>query len=277
MTTNATTKKISSASASGTRKSATQKPERMIAEVYNVQGKKTGTIELPPAVFGAPWNADLVHGVVHAMQSNARAGTAHAKDRSEVRGGGRKPWKQKGTGRARHGSRRSPIWTGGGVTHGPRKERDYSKKINKNARARALASVLSKKYEDGEVIFVGAFDFTAPKARDAKGIIAALGGIPSYKGLAGKKRNAALVVLPARDVNTEKSFHNFGNMLVGQAKDISPVDLLSYKYLIVAEPENVIGVFSQRAATKTARLSSQKGPFVAAVRSTGAGKKKITT
>ena len=120
----------------------------METKVYSLEGKESGKVTLPEAVFQAPWNSDLVHEVVVSMQSNARAGTADVKGRGEVRGGGKKPWRQKGTGRARHGSSRSPIWAGGGVAHGPKSEKDYSKKINKNVRAKALATVLSKKYQD---------------------------------------------------------------------------------------------------------------------------------
>src|ERR1035437_10040489 len=95
------------------------------ATIYNQKGGEAGKIELPAKVFAAKWRADLVHQVVEGMRSNKRSGTADTKDRGEVRGGGKKPWKQKGTGRARHGSTRSPIWVGGGVTHGPLAEKNY--------------------------------------------------------------------------------------------------------------------------------------------------------
>lgn len=230
----------------------------MEAKVYDIKGKETGTVSLPEAVFGAGWNADMVHEVVVAMQSNARAGTAHTKDRSEVRGGGIKPWKQKGTGRARHGSRRSPIWTGGGVAHGPRSDKDFSKKLNKNVRAKALAAVLSKKQSDGEVIFINTLAMTEPKAAEAKGFIGAIAKGSKHDDLATKRKNAALIVLPTRDLNTEKSFRNFGNVEIAQVKDINPVDLLTYKYVLVAEPEKAMEVLEKRVATKTARITTDK-------------------
>src|ERR1700722_10641927 len=117
----------------------------MEAPIYNSQGKKAGSIELPESVFGVAWNDSLMHQVVTSMQDNARTNVAHTKDRGDVRGGGKKPWRQKGTGRARHGSIRSPIWRGGGVTHGPRNEKDFSRTIPKKMRAKALYIALSRK------------------------------------------------------------------------------------------------------------------------------------
>ncbi|MFT5850028.1 MAG: large subunit ribosomal protein L4 [Patiriisocius sp.] len=228
----------------------------MDTKVFSQDGKENGKVTLPEAVFGVNWNADLIHEVVVSMQSNARAGTAHTKDRSEVRGGGRKPWKQKGTGRARHGSRRSPIWSGGGVTFGPRSEKDYSKKINKNVKAKALAITLSKKLTDGEMIFVDSFTFDAPKAAEAKAVVLALAKGTGNDTLATKRKNAALVLLAKRDENAEKSFANFGNIEVMQAKDISPVDLLTYKYVVIADSEDSIKTLAGRVAMKNAKTTA---------------------
>lgn len=221
----------------------------MNATVFSKEGKETGKVDLPDAVFAVTWNADLVHEVVTGMQANARQSTAHTKDRSEVRGGGKKPWKQKGTGRARHGSRRSPIWSGGGIAHGPRSDKDYSVKINKKVRAKALATVLSKKMTDNEIIFVDSLKMGEPKAKEAKAIFAAIANGSSNDAMARKRKNAALIVLTERDEATEKSFRNFGNIEVAQAKDINPVDLLTYKYVVVAEPKAAIEILEKRIAT----------------------------
>jgi large subunit ribosomal protein L4 len=222
----------------------------MNAKVYSKDGKEAGNVTLPESVFGVAWNADLVHEVVLGMQANARGiSSAHTKGRGEVSGGGKKPWKQKGTGRARHGSTRSPIWVGGGVSHGPRNEKDYSVKINKKVRAKAFATVLSKKFADGEVIFVDSLKMSEPKAKDAKATIALIAKGTGNDTLATKRKNAAVVVLSGRDLATEKSFRNFGNFEVIQAKDVNPVDLLTYKYVVVADAQASVDEFAKRAVT----------------------------
>lgn len=212
------------------------------AKVYSVSGKETGTVALPPSLFGLPWNADLVHQVVTSMRSNARRGLAHTKDRGEVRGGGKKPWKQKGTGRARHGSTRSPIWKGGGITHGPRSEKSYEKKINRSARAKALLVTLSRKWRDGEVVFLDKLFMEAPKASKAK---EALEGL-AKAGFPMKRNNAALIVLPGRHAPTLKSFGNFGNVETMDAQNLNPVVLLGKKYVVIASPEAVFPILEKR-------------------------------
>jgi large subunit ribosomal protein L4 len=220
----------------------------MNAKVYSKEGKEAGSVTLSEAVFSVAFNADLVHEVVTGMQANARGiSSAHAKGRGEVRGGGKKPWKQKGTGRARHGSTRSPIWVGGGVSHGPRNEKDYSVKINKKVRAKALATVLSKKFADQEVIFVDSLMMGEPKAKEAKAVIVAIAKGSGNDPLATKRKNAALIVLANRDLATEKSFRNFGNYEVIMAKDVNPVDLLTYKYVVIADAAGSLEVLEKRA------------------------------
>ena len=214
--------------------------------IYDQSGKESGKIDLPKNIFGLPWNADLVHQVVVSQQSNARTPVAHTKDRSEVRGGGKKPWKQKGTGRARHGSIRSPIWIGGGVTFGPRNEKDYSKKINKKMRAKALYMVLSKKLKDGEILFVNTLSFSEPKTVQAKRVISALGAVKGYGKLVTKKKNAALFALDAHDENTAKSFRNFSNVLVEEVRNLNPVTALTYKYLIITKPNDAVSFFESK-------------------------------
>lgn len=225
----------------------------MNAKIYTREGAESGSVTLPETIFGVAWNQDLVHEVVVGMQANARTGTAHTKDRSEVRGGGKKPWKQKGTGRARHGSRRSPIWTGGGVTFGPRNEKDFSVKINKKVRVKALATVLSKKFADQEILFVDSLKMDEPKTKEAKAVIAALAKVAGHESLATKRKNTAVVILAERDLATEKSFRNFGNIEVIQAKDVNPVDLLTYKYVVVADAKSSVEVLENRIAPVAAK------------------------
>lgn len=221
----------------------------MKAQVFKQDGGKGSEITLSENLFGQKWNADLVHEVVVVMQGNARATIADTKDRGEVRGGGKKPWKQKGTGRARHGSRRSPIWTGGGIAHGPIAEKDYSRKLNRKVKAKALAVTLSKKQSDGEVVFVEALAFGAPKSADAKLAMKNLSGAADKKELATKRKNAAVIVLPGRDLAAEKSFRNFGNYEVVMAKDVNPVDLLTYKFVVIADPQASLEILEKRVTS----------------------------
>ena len=216
--------------------------------VYNSKGEQAGKIELPENIFGLPWNADLVHQVVVGMQANARTPIAHTKDRGEVRGGGKKPWKQKGTGRARVGSSRSPIWKGGGVTHGPRNDKIYAVKINQKVRQKALLVVLSRKMKDGEVIFLDSLEMDTPKAAMGKAVLAALG--KQFKGFS-KSKHAALIALPNAHAATQKSFSNFGNVSVEEMRNLNPVSVLSNKYLVVANPAAAIEMLSKKSVVKT--------------------------
>ncbi len=205
--------------------------------VYNAQGKESGKTELPDAVFGLPWNADLVHQVVMAMEANARTPIAHTKSRADVSGTGKKPWKQKGTGRARHGSRRSPIWVGGGVAHGPRNDKDYSQKINKKMAKKALHTVLSAKLRDNELIFVDTLALEAPKTAWAKDVLKALSAVDGFDGVSTRRKNAVLIATGSKNEAVYKSFGNFGNIAIAEARNINPTDVLRYKYIIVTEPD----------------------------------------
>ena len=135
----------------------------MKVAVYNIKGETVGDIDLDDKIFSRPWNPDLVYQALQAQTANRRQPLAHAKSRGEVAGGGRKPWKQKGTGRARHGSIRSPLWKGGGVTHGPLKDKIYAKNINKKMKQAALWSALSKKLASGALKVVDSFGLAQPK------------------------------------------------------------------------------------------------------------------
>lgn len=220
----------------------------METTLYNQQGTSAGKLTLPENLFGLRWNADLVHQVVTGMMSNARAGTADTKGRGEVRGGGKKPWKQKGTGRARHGSIRSPLWKGGGTTHGPLAEKNYKKKINKKMKVKALLTVLSEKNRRGEILFVESLSFPTIKTKSAADMMTVLAKIDGFKKLGYKRKNVAILALPGRDANTEKSFGNIAQIETLLAKDLNPVDLLRATYLVVVSPKDMIETLSAKLA-----------------------------
>jgi len=213
----------------------------MNVKTYNQSGKEAGTVDLPDSVFGLPWNADLVHQVVVSQMANQRQGSAHAKGRSEVRGGGRKPWRQKGTGRARHGSIRSPIWKGGGVTHGPLKERNFKKKINKKMAAKALAVTLSAKLRDKEILPVENIKPTEPKTKEARIIADNFSKIKDFKEIISK---SVLLVIPDHDTTTILAFRNLPNFNIEEARNITALDVMNNHYLIFSK--EAIAVLERR-------------------------------
>jgi len=170
--------------------------------VYNMEGKEVGTIELNDAVFGVTVNEHLVHMAVVQQLANNRQGTQKAKTRSEVSGGGRKPWRQKGTGHARQGSTRSPQWTGGGVVFAP-VPRDYSFKLNKKEKRAALKSALTDKVANGKLVVVDALTFDAPKTKEFAKVMTNLN--VNDKALVVLNDNNANVVLSARNIPTVKT------------------------------------------------------------------------
>lgn len=216
-------------------------------KLYSIDGASKATIKLPESIFAVKWNEKLVHQVLVGMESNARANTAHTKDRSEVRGGGRKPWRQKGTGSARHGSRRSPIWVGGGVTFGSRNERNYDKKINKKTRNQALLCGLSQKLRDGQIIFADSIAMDSPNTKKANDILLSLGKIPGFETLNTKKANNILIVLSGEGLkDTKKSFRNILQISITEARNLNIVDLAKYRYIIIFDSQKALEIFKSK-------------------------------
>mgnify|MGYP001583712405 CR=1 FL=1 len=195
----------------------------MIIDVLNQKKEKVGTMELSDKIFGIKWNSDLVHQALLAQLANRREPWAHAKDRSEVRGGGRKPWKQKGTGRARHGSIRSPLWIGGGATHGPLKERIFAKKINKKMKRIATFSLLSKKLKDKELIIIDKFEGLKNKTKEWAGTL------KNFIDLRSKN----LLILENTNKNFSKAISNIKNVDTLSPNSLNVYDLLNHKYIIL--------------------------------------------
>lgn len=216
------------------------------SKIYDQKGKEAGMVELPAKVFLAKWRADLVHQVVESMRSNKRAGTADTKDRGEVSGGGKKPWKQKGTGRARHGSSRSPIWVGGGVTHGPLSAKNYKRKITKSMRAQALFSVLSKKMKDGEILFVDSLTMAKMNTKSAVAVTSALAKAAGWKTAATSKKPRILTALSGRNENAEKSFRNIPALEIVFLQNLNPLDVLNHQYLLIENPTDSIKFLESR-------------------------------
>ena len=200
----------------------------MKVDVYNLNNEVVGSVELPENVFGARWNAALVKQVLEAQLANRRSPWAHVKERGEVRGGGRKPWRQKGTGRARHGSTRSPLWVGGGVSHGPRNERDYSQKVNKKMRRAALFAALSRKTKEGEV---KVFENLALEAPKTKVLAFALNALLNMKK--GAKRYDVLLVPAAENKGLFRASSNLQKAKTLDAASLNIYDILNHKNVFI--------------------------------------------
>ena len=204
----------------------------METALYNVEGKRVGEITLPKEVFDVRWNPELVHQVITSMQANQRKGTAHTKDRSEVRGGGRKPWRQKGTGRARHGSIRSPIWKGGGVTHGPRAEKIYAKRIPKKMARTALSSLLSQKARDNEIIVLNEFRFPVLKTKEGAALFARFQRADIMKSTAKRR---VLVAVPDGEEIMTRMFRNIPYAAAAASRDLTIGDAARFSYLLFSQ------------------------------------------
>jgi len=195
----------------------------MKIDVYNQKGEKTGQAELPKEIFDVKVVPDLLHQVVVSQMANRRQGTAHTKDRGDVHGGGKKPWRQKGTGRARHGSIRSPLWKGGGVTFGPTKDKVYEKKIPKMLRKKAVLMVLSAKAQNQFLILLNDLKFPAKKTKEVAQV---LKNLPC-------KGQTALIASAAYDADLLRAAQNIPQIAVCSIQDFNAMDLLSFKYLIM--------------------------------------------
>jgi len=210
----------------------------MRVPIYNQQGKEIGRTLLPKEIFDVMMNPDLVHQVVVSQVANRRRIIAHAKTRGEARGGGRKPWRQKGTGRARAGSIRSPLWKGGGVTFGPTKEKVFKKKVPKKMKTGALFMVLTGKVKNNLLILLDKLKIEKPKTKLFVQIIENWKlKIENFKG------GSSLIALPEMDKNLILATRNLPDVQTLQAKDLNALDLLSFKYLIA--PKESIKVIKE--------------------------------
>ncbi|HPD98359.1 MAG TPA: 50S ribosomal protein L4 [Synergistales bacterium] len=190
-------------------------------KVMNFQGEVIGEENLSEAVFAAPVHVPAMHQVVVAQQANARQGTHSTKTRADVRGGGKKPWKQKHTGRARHGSRRSPIWVGGGITHGPH-PRDYHQKVNRKVRRLAIRSALSLKAGEGSLILLDRIDMEKPSTKM----------MVSFLNVAEASKKP-LVMVSESNVAVSRSAGNIPGLMLLHVDSINVYDILNHRHLIL--------------------------------------------
>jgi large subunit ribosomal protein L4 len=194
-------------------------------KLYDFAGKELGEEKLNADFFGVAVNPDVVQEVSVAQMANSRQVLAHTKGRAEVRGGGKKPWKQKGTGRARHGSTRSPIWIGGGITFGPTKERNFSKRVNKKVKKAAMAMVLSDKVANEGLVLVESYNLPEAKTKELK---LALNKLPN-------KGQSTLIVTKDAEENIVRASRNLPKVEAINYGSLNIVDLMKYKYVLVSK------------------------------------------
>ena len=191
--------------------------------LYNRDGEQVDEIEVQASLFGAPLKKGALHQTAVSQAARRRQGTASSKDRSEVKGGGGKPWPQKGTGRSRHGSTRSPIWVGGGATFGPH-PRDFSTKVPKKMRRAALKSALSDKVNEGKLIVVDDFAIDTPQTKKVAALLEKL-----------KVNGGALIVSEQPDLNIIKGARNLPRVKTTLARQLNVLDILTYNYLVMSK------------------------------------------
>lgn len=220
----------------------------MKVKQYNQSGKEASSIELPENVYGLKVNKDLVHQVIVSLQSNKRAGLAHTKTRNEVRGGGRKPWPQKEMDRARHASVRSPIWRGGGITFGPRSDKDYSKKINKQSRGIAFAMVLSEKLRNNKIMFVENINLKDSKTKEAVGVLSDLSKVENFKNLTFKKEGNVTIYTPEKSASLVRAFKNIPQITIKTIAQASALDIMNTRYIVMVDAEKMNTFLEKKVA-----------------------------
>ncbi len=228
--------------------------EKIKVAVHNQAGEKIGEEELQTDIFGVAIKEGLVKQAVVAQQANARQVLAHTKDRSEVRGGGKKPWRQKGTGRARHGSIRSPLWIGGGVTFGPTKYRNFSQKINKKMKRKALLMCLSDKVSSGRLVIIDKIKLPQAKTKEMTKLINNL-KLKIYnfkKNELSAKKGSTMIILPQSDLELSRAANNLPHLRTIRADSLNVIDLLKFNYLVLPQEsiKKIVEVYGLKSKSK---------------------------
>ncbi len=221
------------------------------AKVYNIDGSVKEEIDIPAGVFGVKVNRELIHRVLMARFSSKRQPTAHTKTRGNVRGGGKKPWKQKGTGRARHSSIRSPLWKGGGVVFGPLKTRSWDRKVNLKAMKKAFACAISSKFKTKKLIFVDAFILSQPKTKEFMSTWKSFAGnIDAVRhariGVLKKGNELLLVSEGAHTKQLIRASRNIPAIKIVSAQEVPLEDVVGYRYIVLEQA--AISTLAKRCA-----------------------------